>query len=179
MLTSCSFVNQQWGQIQGVFRRMDRDYQSIKETILIWHNNIFSSPVLNRTWGLALGFYLWTIWKEQNCRIFKNKTSTQDQVWEGLVKNIREKILAEQWSPKYFQVPPHEARILHHLNLRMEMITPNAWKTRRMNIDSLIHFILPGEGIIKLNFDGASKGNLRAVGLGGIFRDNQENTHLD
>ena len=41
-----------------------------------------------------------------------------------------------------------------------------------------MHFTLPGEGFIKLNFDGASKGNPRVAGLGGIFRDNLENTWL-
>jgi len=58
------------------------------------------------------------------------------------------------------------------------MIAPNAWKARKMNIDSLKHFTLPGEGFIKMNFDRASKGNLWTIGLGGIFRDNQANTQI-
>lgn len=141
-------------------------------------NNNFLSPVLNQAWGLALGFNLWMIWKEQNNRIFKNKISTQEKVCEGLVNNIRETILVEQWSLEDGQVPPHEARILLCLNLSREMVTPNAWKAKKNNIESPKQFTLLGEGFIKLNFDGALKGNPRITRLGGIFRDNQADTRL-
>lgn len=58
------FRDSAMGKIQGVFGRLDRNHQSIKETTLIWGNNNFSIPVLKQAWGLALGFNLRMIWKE-------------------------------------------------------------------------------------------------------------------
>lgn len=37
-------------------------------------------------------------------------------------------------------------------------------------------FTHPQEGFIKLNFDGASKGNLGPAGYEGIFKDSQDHT---
>lgn len=95
-------------------------------------------------------------------------------MWEGLVENIRETILVDQWSPKDWKVSPHEARILHYLSLIMEMIALDAYKGRRMDINSLMYFSLPGEGFIKMNFDRASKWNPGVARLGGILRDNKQ-----
>ena len=43
-------------------------------------------------------------------------------------------------------------------------------------MSSRSHFSSLAEGVIKLNFDRASKGNLGEGGLGGLFRDSQAHT---
>ncbi|CAA3004526.1 Hypothetical predicted protein, partial [Olea europaea subsp. europaea] len=45
-------------------------------------------------------------------------------------------------------------------------------------VTSLNYFTTPSKGFVKLSFDGASKGNSRLVGLGGIFGDFKSNTKL-
>lgn len=56
------------------------------------------------------------------------------------------------------------------------MVYPRAEKRIRPITQSPKHFRYPGEHMIKLNFNGASKGNPGQAGLGGIFRDSRENT---
>jgi len=98
LLNSCPFANQKWSQVEDLFGRMDRDQHNIKQTILHWDIGLFSSSVLNRAWGLTLGFTRKAIWKERNSRIFKDKFHPQAIIWEGIICNTRETILAEKWN---------------------------------------------------------------------------------
>lgn len=58
------------------------------------------------------------------------------------------------------------------------MIDNKAWNTRNVGMNSGSHFIHLEEGFIKLNFNGASKGNPREAGLRGLFRETRTNTCL-
>lgn len=60
----------------------------------------------------------------------------------------------------------------------MQMITLTSWKRNRIGSISLAHFTILGEGFIKINFYGESKGNLGEKSFGGLFRENQANTRL-
>jgi len=51
------------------------------------------------------------------------------------------------------------------------MIDNKAWKISNVAMSSGSHFTPPKERFIKLNFDGASKGNPGEASLGGLFRD--------
>lgn len=64
---------------------------------------------------------------------------------------------------------PEEEQILTKLNLDQGMVAPQMRKMPETNSISPIHFSRRSEGFIKLNFDGASKGNPGPPGLGGIF----------
>lgn len=99
MLNSFPFADQKWRQVEDIFGRMDRDHQIIRKTILLWQTSLFSSPVLNKAWGLFLGAILWAIWKERNCKKFKNNHLLEGGVWEGIIQNICETILAKKWHP--------------------------------------------------------------------------------
>jgi len=64
---------------------------------------------------------------------------------------------------------PNEDRILANLNLDKIMVAHQMWKPSNSIRKSPIHFSHPTAGFIKLNFDGASKGNPGLARLGGIF----------
>jgi len=53
------------------------------------------------------------------------------------------------------------------------MVAPQLWKEPRRDDNGIKQFSTPTNGFIKLNFDGASKGNPGPTGIGGLFRDDQ------
>lgn len=128
LLNSSSFVDQLWNKIGHMFGFLDWDQHSIKESIEIWRTRLFSSLVLYYAWGVAPGFLLQAISKEQNRWIFKAQQGTQEGVWKGIIQNIIETILVDKWHPDDWKIAPHEARILHLLDLSPQMIAPSLWK---------------------------------------------------
>lgn len=56
------------------------------------------------------------------------------------------------------------------------MVYPLKERQQRSQTQSPVQFSYPGENFIKLNFDGASKGNPGSTGYGGIFRDSERHT---
>lgn len=53
------------------------------------------------------------------------------------------------------------------------MIAPQLCKEFKTRHNDIMHFSCPMVGFIKLNFDGASKGNPSLAGMGHLFRDDQ------
>lgn len=56
----------------------------------------------------------------------------------------------------------------------MTKVTPR--KYHNNDAEESNYYSNPQQGFIKLNFDGAAKGNLREVGIGGFFRDDKGRT---
>lgn len=77
-----------------------------------------------------------------------------------------------------WQMAPQEEIILQGLHLAPSMVSPASWKDIPDIWDTIRIFKPPLEGFIKLSFDGASKGNLRQAGVGGIFRDHPGTTRF-
>ena len=66
-----------------------------------------------------------------------------------------------------------EVRILAKLNLNPQMLSPSLWKFKP-NVENITKNLQPPPiGFLKLNFDGASKGNPGQAVIGGIFRNSQ------
>ena len=59
--------------------------------------------------------------------------------------------------------------------MKYEMAHPRKESRQNKQAESPDQFNYPKENFIKLNFDGASKGNPGNDGFGGIFRDNEGN----
>ena len=87
---------------------------------------------------------------------------------------MRETILVEKWENDDWKTNSEEQEILNKLNLKMEMVHFKCSTTQDMRIQSPNKFRYPRDQFIKLNFDGASKGNPGEASFGGIFRDSNE-----
>lgn len=114
------------------------------------------------------------VWKERNRRIFHDKTKDVEKVWKRGINLMRETIFSEKWDKEDWKTNPAEERIRINLNLSFEMVYQKQEEKSEIQDISLDKFTYPEENFIKLNFDGASKGNPGNAGFGGIFRDNQK-----
>eukprot|EP00253_Pinus_taeda_P018598 PITA_18598 len=176
LLNECPYAESVWEKIRSLFGRTMRDPRSIQNTILQWGTGQFHSKVVRSIWNLAVGFVIWFIWKERNRRIFRGQSSRPEKVWEEVSKAIKEIVLSDTWEEEDWKMDQAEGRIASKLNLEFRMIYPRKEKRGNSQAQSPNQFRYPGIHSIKLNFDGASKGNPGPAGLGGIFRDGHGKT---
>eukprot|EP00253_Pinus_taeda_P015299 PITA_15299 len=125
--------------------------------------------------------YTRTLWremvqKEHNRRIFQNKGKNWEKIWKRVVNLTRETILVERWVAEDWKADSGEDHILKSLNLTYEMVHNRQAARNTTSNQSQDRFEYPKGNFVKLNFDGASKGNPGNTGFGGIFRDSQQNT---
>jgi hypothetical protein len=120
---------------------------------------------------------VWNVWKERNRRIFKDKDLTRNKVWEIININMIESIGVIQWSAQDLQVEASEADIFKSWNLGF-CLNKNSLVVKVAKDHIQDYWTPPQEGFIKLNFDGASKGNPGSNGVGGVFSNHKGETLL-
>jgi len=77
----------------------------------------------------------------------------------------------DPWNGEDWEVMQEEEQILKKFNLNQGIVSPHLCKEPMSVYNGTIHYTRPPDGFIKLNFDGASKGNPGPAGIGGLFRD--------
>lgn len=117
------------------------------------------------------GFITWTIWKERNKRVFLNEIRDIIHALEIITQNVRQLFLVKNKADQDNKVSNRDLQILKAFNLdnRMSVATMN--RQQEMSI-TLSIWKRPPSGFLKLNFDGASRGNPGMAGIGGIIRNN-------
>jgi ribonuclease HI len=150
-------------------RTSDRNRDSILETITNWRDRAFQSPLLNRIWQLLPGFILWQTWKERNRRIFRGSSLPWQHCWHQCHSNIMETIHIQRWSDADLTGTPSELPIFQHWTPLPSLQAPPSTCPPPSRSPSF--WSPPPEDFIKLNFDGASKGNPGAAGYGVVFRN--------
>jgi ribonuclease HI len=136
-----------------------------------WRDQAFHSPLLNRIWQLLPGFILWQAWKERNRRIFKNASLPWQHCWKQCHRNILETLNLRCWSDEDRACSPSELSILKHWTPLPTLQTPPLPSSSFSPSCSPSHWSPPPEAFVKLNFDGASKGNPGAAGYGVVIRN--------
>ena len=149
-------------------RRSNQNRGSIKDTIEHWDSITYSNPILNQIWLLLPGFILWQIWKEQNKRIFHSKHSPTEATWKSVAKLIRETIQSKNWQPWDKDCNREEAHIFQSWTLSLKDSGISRPPKSHFSNPSL--WDPPPAGFIKINFDGASKGNPGPTGYGAAIR---------
>jgi ribonuclease HI len=131
---------------------------------------VFQSPLLNCIWQLLPIFILCQVWKERNRRLFRDVSLPWQHHWNQCRLNILETLNLQLWNEKDLIRNPSKLLILQYWkpfppshppfpsSSPPPPSNPSSWST------PLVDFI-------KLNFDGASKGNLGTTGYGVVFRN--------
>lgn len=170
LLNKCSYAQSLWEEIRRLFGRTKRDPNKIKNTLIQWGRGNYQSKLVSRIWNLMPGFVIWTVWKERNKSIFRDRSGQETNAWDEVCRALKETVLSESWSEEDWKLNQEEQRIVSKLNLEPHMAYLDSGKCYRPNTQSPSQFRFPGDQRIKLNFDGASKGNPGQAGLGGISR---------
>jgi len=176
LLINCDYTRTLWREVGRLFCKPGKYPKETREIIFLWQNEKFQCRVVRRAWDLMAGFVLWMVWKERNRRIFQNKGKNSEKIWKRVFNLTRETILVERWVVEDWKADPGEDHILKTLNLTYDMVHNKQPARITTSNQSQDRFEYPKGNFVKLNFDGASKGNPGNVGFGGIFRDSQQNT---
>jgi ribonuclease HI len=150
-------------------RKSSRSRSNTNDTIDNWNNISFHNPILNHIWTILPGFTLWQIWKERNKRIFHSQPSSPEATWEKVKSLIQETTRSKPWTEEDQKCRPEEYSILQN----WQPVTSNLTK-QNVNLrppDSPSSWSPPPAHFIKVNFDGASKGNPGPAGYGAVLRN--------
>eukprot|EP00253_Pinus_taeda_P035953 PITA_35953 len=176
LLDACPLANQLWEKVSFRCQRQCRKENDIINSLRQWPQRPYKSELLNRLWNILPGLILWSIWKERNKRIFKNQCSQIEDIWKRLCTNLQETLMLRKWSQEDLPSQANEENILNNWHL----VLPQALQKNEGAKSSSINnskWKAPPKNHYKLNFDGASKGNLGTAGFGGIIR-NHEGSHM-
>ena len=121
MLT-CSLANSLWEKISF---RNQRKKPSGDITILLqnWPKCPYNSSLLNTLWLLLPRILFWSLWKERNKRIFKNKSSSLDSIWDIIFHNLQESLSLHSWKDDDFPKQPKEIAIWQNWNFIIKTIS--------------------------------------------------------
>ncbi|XP_059070959.1 uncharacterized protein LOC131862033 [Cryptomeria japonica] len=167
LLMECPFARQCWNWLCQSLRWVSTPASTLKNWIKSW-------PILNQKslwgslWLIAPSMLLWQIWKERNCRIFEGKENSLEKFLEKIKTNISEVANLKSHCRRIEYISDWDKKNqmewgnLHPLNINV--VSKQAkWSNAKWEP--------PKAGWIKLNFDGAAKGNPGAAGYGSIIRD--------
>ena len=127
------------------------------------------SETVNTTWALILGFLIWDVWKEQNNRIFKDKSSSTQSIIAQILKLLKETVNIHPKKPPKKPPGHHNAHILELLGLQ-SLVPQGTSKIKKRISAGKAFWQPPPKGFLKFNIDGVSKGNPGDAGYGGVIK---------
>eukprot|EP00253_Pinus_taeda_P017014 PITA_17014 len=119
LMETCPLAAQLWerfDQCNNGIRDRQGDIANILRT---WPKQPYQSPILNSLWNLIPGFLYWSLWKEQNNRVFNNRRRSVEILWLLLKHNLQETLALRSWTEKDWPTSPHERSIWNSWNLNI------------------------------------------------------------
>eukprot|EP00253_Pinus_taeda_P002977 PITA_02977 len=150
----------------------NRDKDSIQNTILHWPSDYSNNLKINNIWKVLPGFLTWTIWKERNKRIFQNDQRNLEFSQLTLTENVHQLILEKCSAVPDSQLSARDQYILQIFKLDNGHNISTASSQQEPRTGPF-GWHRPPVGFLKLNFDGASRGNPGLVGIGGVIRNHK------
>ena len=124
-------------------------------------------------WKCIPASVVWEIWWERKKGIFRQTSSPIPQFLEGLERSIVELVNASvrKYNGKHI-FSPWDGYVIHRWKGLLFPHLPAPWCPSKIPlIQAQTKWIPSSEGYLKLNFDGASRGNPGKSGYGIVIRD--------
>lgn len=169
LLNECPFSNNIWNWAYLVFK--DQDIFSILNTIENWRSCFSNKPLINKAWNILPGIIYWSLWKEQNVRIFRGTHKPEEVVLSFIKQTIRESVASCKIDSPTDTPSCANLHIFFLLDIPLTLI-PTVWRNFKMQGSEVLWSSLE-ISILKLNYDGAAKGNPGKSSFGGAFRNSQ------
>lgn len=170
LFNSCDWASQLWQWMEDMLETSDRNRDLIQETISNWRRNFSRIQRVESIWKCVPGFITWTTWKERNRRIFMEEVRSIDLAKESIISNIKQLIQVKGKTNTNEKPTAQYLRILKRFQLEASSNPPLGVNRAQPTTQSQ-RWLRPPEGSLKLNFDGASRGNPGAAGIGGVIRN--------
>eukprot|EP00253_Pinus_taeda_P022158 PITA_22158 len=172
LFNSCEWASQLWLWMEAIMEDSNRNRDSIQDSITNWRRNFSRINRVDSIWKCTPGFITWTIWKERNRRIFTEENRNIECAKESILINIKQLVQAKCKIDSNDKPTGKDLRILKKFQLEASSICPSGGN--RAHPSSQLHrWQLPPEACLKLNFDGASRGNPGIAGIGGAIRNHK------
>ena len=117
-------------------------------------------------------FLLWQIWLERNHKIFHGEQRLVQQIWQKLLGMVQETVEAK--CEVELPLGKHDTKLVEIMGTLRSSLAFSRAKRRRCEKEK-IHRVgkwqPPLDGVLKINTDGSSRGNLGPAGIGEIGRD--------
>ena len=152
MFIHCSFSRTVWGTLTQDLGHSWCVPSNLLDFFCQWHG-LFKGSVMQEISSWILPHFCWSIWKEINNQIFKDREELALVVGRKIFSNIKENFSVRKGGD--FEI---EGR-------KKEKVKDRSRKRQEAK------WLLPPEGWHKANFDGASKGNPGSSGSGGVIRN--------
>jgi hypothetical protein len=158
LLDECTYATEIWDWVAMGFLQTDRVKGDIRATLKNWKALYSENEVVNLCWGLTPGMVIWEIWKERNMRLFRNESYPTSKIVDTIKTQLRETVQSRNFTCQKNTTSPHDLRILLWLQLKewsLNLPSPHAPRI----LSDVKTWSPPQISFLKLNFDGASKGN--------------------
>lgn len=76
-----------WSLLPYIFGQANHYREDIVSSLSQGNTSLFSNPIVNKAWILVGDFIVWTLWKEINSWIFRNKRRHLKVVKEMIIQN--------------------------------------------------------------------------------------------